>query len=93
MFDQKCLLFCARKAASTAGDLRCALKICQRAVEIHRDLIANKSLDLSIATVATACSSSSSTFSKILVSFDSVNQAVSEYRNDPLALFVTEGRI
>ena len=37
IFDKGSLSFVARKAATVAGDLRAALKICQRAIELARD--------------------------------------------------------
>ena len=36
-FDQRAREFVARKAATVAGDLRTALKICQRTIEMYRD--------------------------------------------------------
>lgn len=36
-FDSSCIQFMARKAETVGGDLRAALKICQRTIELFRD--------------------------------------------------------
>jgi Cdc6-like AAA superfamily ATPase len=68
VFEKKSLEMSARIAASTAGDLRTALKICQRSIELHRDGL---NQDLRQST-------------EKKVSYASVQLSVKEYRATPL---------
>lgn len=68
IFEGKSLNMSARTAAATAGDLRTALKICQRAIEIHRD-----SLEDDERTAGTS-----------KVTLASVQKSVREYRAAPM---------
>jgi len=68
IFEGKSLNMSARIAAATAGDLRTALKICQRAIEIHRDSLSDEMREAATAKV----------------SYASVQKSVAEYRATPL---------
>jgi len=70
IFEGKSLNMSARIAASTAGDLRTALKICQRAIEIHRDSLSTEARDSGEAKV----------------SYASVQKSVAEYRATPMLM-------
>jgi len=55
IFDQRAIEFLARKASTVAGDLRAALKICQKTIEILRDMARdNKDARISPAVVKQA---------------------------------------
>jgi Cdc6-like AAA superfamily ATPase len=69
VFEPKSLQLLTRKAATIGGDLRAALKICQRSIEMHRD-------GLSPAALA------SSTVTPVPVQI--VGKAAEEYRTTPL---------
>lgn len=45
IFEEKTLELLARKASSVAGDLRAALKICQRSIELFRDQSSTRKID------------------------------------------------
>jgi Cdc6-like AAA superfamily ATPase len=68
IFEGKSLNMSARIAAATAGDLRTALKICQRAIEIHRDSLSDEMREVGTTKV----------------SYASVQKSVAEYRATPL---------
>lgn len=55
IFDQRTVEFLARKASTVAGDLRAALKICQKTIDILRDMTKeNKDARISPAVVKQA---------------------------------------
>jgi len=51
--DGKAREFVARKAATVAGDLRAALKICQRTIEMYRDLVKERERKRSVIAKST----------------------------------------
>lgn len=69
VFEEKSLKLATRKAATVAGDLRAALRICQRAIEMHRNSLNESELQSS----------------QILpISIQVVNRAANEYKQTPL---------
>jgi Cdc6-like AAA superfamily ATPase len=82
IFENKILELVARKAAACSGDLRSALKICQRAIELHRD---NRAARIGVKTSVV---SSTSVSSDVItpVSLQMVTRAALEYREDPLMI-------
>ena len=73
VFEKKSLQMSARFAASTAGDLRTALKICQRSIELHRDSLIQSLKESGDQKVTYA----------------SVQKSVAEYRETPLLSALT----
>jgi hypothetical protein len=59
--DDKLRQMIARKAASVAGDLRAALKICQRTIELYRDAVNERRRQKRVAGRVAAAGSTGST--------------------------------
>ena len=77
IFDKPSLEYVSRKAASVAGDLRAALKICQRTIELYRDQTKNT------AAGAKKNNNINNNDNKKNV-MGLVRQAADEYRESPL---------
>ena len=69
VFEEKSLKLATRKAATVAGDLRAALRICQRAIELHRNTL--READLHGPNI-------------VPISIQTVNRAANEYKQTPL---------
>ena len=67
VFDEKVMEFAARRSAATAGDLRTALKICQRSIDIRR---------AGLTDVQRADGTNK-------VEIEHLNKAINEYRETP----------
>jgi Cdc6-like AAA superfamily ATPase len=84
IFDKKILELVARKAAACSGDLRSALKICQRAIELHRDQ--QRLVDGTNTSTSTSMNMSHTDMIISSVSLQMVTRAAIEYREDPLMI-------
>lgn len=82
-FDSKAREFVARKASSTAGDLRAALKICQNTIELYREYILKSTTE---SKLSGGYNNQSNTTTKI---FSIVNAAVSKYKETPFISMVS----
>lgn len=82
-FDNKAREFVARKASSTAGDLRAALKICQTTIEMYREFMLQQEKDQKLQKVPAG---NVNTLSKI---FAIVNAAVNRYKETPFISMVS----
>ena len=69
VFEEKSLKLATRKAATVAGDLRAALRICQRAIELHRNALREDDLNNSAI---------------VPIPIQTVNRAANEYKQTPL---------
>ena len=88
-FDSKAREFVARKASSTAGDLRAALKICQTTIEMYRDFIMQQEQDKKSNKSGTNNSVPSTTTSNLSKIFALVNAAVNRYKETPFISVVS----
>jgi len=101
IFDKPSLEYVSRKAASVAGDLRAALKICQRTIELYRDQTKG-SAAAAAAAAAAALSANNNTTSSSSSSNNNNNNsnnkktmmalvrlAADEYRESPLLATVS----
>jgi Cdc6-like AAA superfamily ATPase len=90
-FMQSSLEMLSRKASSITGDLRGALKICQRAIELHlerkkeKDATNQQEMD---ATHQFSTSNSSTSSGRQFIAFDIILQAVNEYSQSPMMMFM-----
>jgi Cdc6-like AAA superfamily ATPase len=97
IFEKGSMEFVSRRASTVAGDLRAALKICQRTIELYRD----QEQRLAKASAATTAASSSSSAAvapsvpvvaapekKTIMAL--VNAAANEYRMSPMMATVTK---
>ena len=92
IFDKASMEFVSRKAATVAGDLRAALKICQRTIELFRSqqlAVNDKTPSATTTTTTTMTNGTTSSAPPSKITMALVRKAADEYKESPMMATVS----